>query len=99
MTDALQTYGYQYSFEKIKQFFNEKDVNIANFEAVFNIEQKSDLEHIKAFILAADADETLAELKRIHINTLCLANNHSKDYGEASLKYTLDLLRQKKIDF
>ncbi|ENW03281.1 CapA family protein [Acinetobacter beijerinckii] len=99
MTDALQTYGYQYSFEKIKQFFNEKDVNIANFEAVFNVEQKSDLEHIKAFILGADADETLAEFKRIYINTLCLANNHSKDYGEASLKYTLDQLRQKKIDF
>lgn len=99
VTDALQTYGYQYSFEKIKQFFNEKDVNIANFEAVFNVEQKSDLEHIKAFILGADADETLAEFKRIYINTLCLANNHSKDYGEVSLKYTLDQLKQKKIDF
>lgn len=99
IADALQRFGYSHSFEQIKQFFHENDVNIANFEAVFNIEEQSVLDDKKAFILGAQAKETLAEFERIHINTLCLANNHLKDYGAASLKHTLQQLEQVKIKF
>ncbi|RLZ11114.1 CapA family protein [Acinetobacter sp. 2JN-4] len=97
--DALQRYGYQYSFEKIKKFFNQEDVNIANFEAVFNLEKTSPLQQKKAFILGARANETLKELQRIHINAVCLGNNHSNDYGEESLKYTLQCFEDKNINF
>lgn len=97
--DALQRYGYQYSFEKIKKFFNEDDVNIANFEAVFNLEETSPLQKNKSFILGARANETLQEFQRIHINTVCLGNNHSKDYGTESLKYTLQCFEDGNINF
>ena len=97
--DALQRYGYGHSFEKIKQFFHEDDINIANFEAVFNLDENSPLQGQKAFILGAEPKPTIAEFKRVHINTLCLANNHLKDYGEASLNYSLDQLEQAKIDW
>ncbi|QHH96007.1 CapA family protein [Acinetobacter dispersus] len=97
--DALQRYGYSHSFEGIKQFFSPEDINIANLEAVFNLEENSILEGKKAYILGAKSEPTLAEFKRIHINTVCLANNHLKDYGDASLKHTLALLEQAEIDF
>ncbi len=76
--DALQQYGYNYSFEKIKTFFGEHDLNIANFEAVFSLENQSPLDHKKPFILKADAEQTLAAFKNIHLNHVVLANNHLK---------------------
>ncbi|QHH94410.1 CapA family protein [Acinetobacter gyllenbergii] len=97
--DALQRYGYRHSFEAIKHFFGPDDINIANLEAVFNLEENSILAGRKDYILRAKAQETLAEFKRIHLNTLCLANNHLKDYGEASLKHTLTQLERTNIDF
>ncbi len=97
--DVLQRYGYAYSFEKIKHFFRQDEINIANFEAVFNLDENSPLIDKKAFILGAQPKQTLAEFKRIHLNTLCLANNHLKDYGEPSLTHTLELLDQAEINF
>lgn len=97
--DALQRYGYAHSFEKIKHFFHQDEINIANFEAVFNLDENSPFTDKKAFILGAQPKQTLAEFRRIHLNTLCLANNHLKDYGEASLTHTLALLDQAEINF
>ncbi|MDO3665606.1 CapA family protein [Acinetobacter higginsii] len=97
--DALQRYGYRHSFEAIKDFFGPDDINIANLEAVFNLEENSILAGRKDYILGAKAQETLAEFNRIHLNALCLANNHLKDYGEASLKHTLTQLERANIDF
>ncbi|RPE28244.1 capsule synthesis protein PGA_cap [Acinetobacter sp. BIGb0102] len=99
LEDALQRYGYAYSFEKIKHFFHQDDINIANFEAVFNLDENSPLIDKKAFILGAQPKQTLDEFKRIYLNTLCLANNHLKDYGEPSLTHTLELLDQAEINF
>lgn len=99
LEDALQRYGYAYSFEKIKHFFHQDEINIANFEAVFNLDENSPLTDKKAFILGAQPKQTLDEFKRIHLNTLCLANNHLKDYGEPSLTHTLELLDQAEINF
>ncbi|MEN4983545.1 CapA family protein [Acinetobacter modestus] len=97
--DALQRYGYQYSFERIKQFFAEDDLNIANFEAVFNLDEYSPLHGKKDFILGADSQQTLTEFKRIHINALCLGNNHLKDYGTESLTHSLAVLDQSEINW
>lgn len=54
-TDALQQYGYHYSFEKIQPFLGKNDINIANFEAVFSLENQSPLKDKKPFVLKADA--------------------------------------------
>lgn len=97
--DALQQYGYDYSFKKIKAFLGEHDLNIANFEAVFSLENQSPLGHKKPFILKADAEQTLAALKNIHLNHVALANNHLKDYGDRGLTYTLQQLDQANISY
>ncbi|MGK7247450.1 CapA family protein [Acinetobacter oleivorans] len=97
--DALQQYGYDYSFKKIKAFLGEHDVNIANFEAVFSLENQSPLVHKKPFILKADAEQTLAEFKNIHLNHVVLANNHLKDYGDRGLAYTLQQFDQANISY
>lgn len=98
-TDGLQQYGYNYSFEKIKAFLGEHDLNIANFEAVFSLENQSPLGHKKPFILKADAEQTLAAFKNIHLNHVVLANNHLKDYGDRGLTYTLQQLDQANISY
>ncbi|WP_329760242.1 CapA family protein [Acinetobacter pittii] len=97
--DALQQYGYDYSFKKIKAFLGEHDLNIANFEAVFSLENQSPLGHKKPFILKADAEQTLAAFKNIHLNHVVLANNHLKDYGDRGLTYTLQQLDQANISY
>lgn len=97
--DALQQYGYDYSFEKIKAFLGEHDVNIANFEAVFSLEKQSPFVHKKSFILKADAEQTLAAFKNIHLNHVVLANNHLKDYGDRGLAYTLQQFDRANISY
>ncbi|MCH2069715.1 CapA family protein [Acinetobacter pittii] len=97
--DALQQYGYDYSFKKIKAFLGEHDLNIANFEAVFSLENQSPLDHKKPFILKADVQQTLAAFKNIHLNHVVLANNHLKDYGDRGLTYTLQQLDQANISY
>ena len=97
--DALQQYGYSYSFEKIKAFLGENDVNIANFEAVFSLEDQSPLKDKKPFILKGEAKKTLEEFKNIHLNYLVLANNHLKDYGDEGLVYTLQQFDQANISY
>jgi len=97
--DALQQYGYDYSFKKIKAFLGEHDLNIANFEAVFSLEKQSPLVHKKPFILKADAEQTLAEFKNIHLNHVVLANNHLKDYGDRGLAYTLQQFDRANISY
>ncbi|MEO9301538.1 CapA family protein [Acinetobacter pittii] len=98
-TDALQQYGYNYSFDKIKAFLGEHDLNIANFEAVFSLENQSPLGHKKPFILKADVEQTLGAFKNIHLNHVVLANNHLKDYGNRGLTYTLQQLNQANISY
>lgn len=98
-TDALQQYGYHYSFQKIQPFLGKNDINIANFEAVFSLENQSPLKDKKPFILKADAKKTLEELKSIHLNYLVLANNHLKDYGDEGLAHTLQQLDQASIAY
>lgn len=97
--DTLQQYGYNYSFDKIKAFLGEHDVNIANFEAVFSLETQSPLIHKKPFILKADAEQTLAAFKNIYLNHVVLANNHLKDYGDRALAYTLQQFDQTNISY
>jgi hypothetical protein len=97
--DALQQYGYHYSFEKIKPLLGKNDINIANFEAVFSLKNQSPLKDKKSFILKADAKKTLEEFKSIHLNYLVLANNHLKDYGDEGLAYTLQQFDQADISY
>lgn len=100
VNDALQQYGYGHSFEKIAPFFRADDLNIVNFEATFCAENtESPLRDIKPYILDAQAEPSIAELKKRNIHHVVLANNHAKDYGKPGLKYTLEQLEQHNIAY
>lgn len=90
MEDALLKYGYSYSFTGISSFFRKNNFNIINFEAVFNTNKFSPLEGRKDFILGANSENTIAELKINNIDAVCLANNHALDFGEQSFIKTIE---------
>lgn len=85
-SDALQEYGYSYSFEKAAPFLPGTDYNIVNFEAVLTEGLASSGKEQFAFILDASPVETIKELKHRNINAVMLANNHSMDFGEITGK-------------
>ncbi|WP_367377490.1 CapA family protein [Enterococcus gilvus] len=96
--DALQKYGYHYSFDKIGKKMSKKEFNILTYEGVLiKPEQECNNKH-KVFYLGGDKDETLFELKKRHINLVNLGNNHAKDYGEATLNETIKALRKNGLD-
>ncbi|BDZ29882.1 CapA family protein [Lactiplantibacillus sp. WILCCON 0030] len=94
--DALQKYGYGYSFEKLGPFFTESAYNIFNFEAVFS-EGPSALTGIKPFVLDAKVEPTIQELKKRHFNLAMLGNNHAKDAGATALINTVTAFHQADI--
>ena len=99
INDALQQFGYSYSFKKIAHFFEKTHFNLINLEASFHQQNISDLALIKPFILGADAEQTLQQLKRLNFNYVTLANNHAKDYGNEGLDYSLKQLDQYQIGY
>ena len=64
-TDALMKYGYEFSFEKVAKLLPKKDYNIVNFEAVLTKKVESPFKEHITFLLYANPDETIKELKNI----------------------------------
>ncbi|MFB9769329.1 CapA family protein [Lactiplantibacillus modestisalitolerans] len=95
--DALQRYGYDYSFKKIESFFKGNVTNGLNFEAVFAT-GTSPLHGIKPFVLDAAQQPTLQELKRVGFDFAMLGNNHANDYGPERLTATIQTLRAAGIE-
>jgi len=95
--DALQKYGYGYSFEKLGRFFDRSAYNVCNFEAVF-AENPHALTGIKPFVLDAKTEPTLKELTRRHFNLAMLGNNHAKDAGATALTETIQAFHQAGIE-
>src|SRR5690606_33299076 len=96
--DPLIHGGYDYSFEKIKGFLKNADINLANHEACFidhNIQ--SPLKGLKKFILGAKDKPTVDALKKANIHYLSLANNHIADYGDLGVWHSLKTLKQAGI--
>ena len=92
--DALQKYGYQYSFEKIAHLLPKEDYNIVNFEGILTEERVDPTApHFNA-ILDASPKETLDELKRRNIHAVMLGNNHALDFGEFAGKKSKNLFRE-----
>ncbi|RZF55624.1 CapA family protein [Acinetobacter halotolerans] len=87
--DALMQYGYSYSFSGISDFIRKDEFNIINFEATFNITDYTPFLKKKDYLLYANSENNIGELKERGLNCICLANNHSLDYGEKSLLKTI----------
>lgn len=91
--DALQKYGYNYSFENFESFLGNKEYNIINLETVLVSEEvKRSFPTMLTFYLDARPKETLDELKRLKINAVTTATNHTMDFGNEGAKSTLNWL-------
>ena len=86
--DALTKYGYHHSFEKIGELFGKDTFNILNFEAVFNEGKASALAEVKPFLLDAESNPTITEVKDRNFDLVTLANNHGMDFGSEALNHT-----------
>lgn len=75
--------------------FRGSDYNIVNLEAVLGDEGAPVLK--PGPCLKSDAHSSLAALKAAPFHAVTLANNHSMDFGPASLKHTLELLEGEGI--
>lgn len=98
--DPLLDRSYDYSFEKLRSFLLDADLNIANHEACFiNSTIESPLTGLKKFILGANDENTVAALKNANIRFLSLANNHTADYGSKGIEHTLSTLKNAEIEY
>lgn len=98
--DPLLNHGYDYSFEKLNFFLNAADINLANHEACFvNNQIQSPLVGLKKFILGAQDVPTVNALKKANIHYLCLANNHTADFGAVGITHTLKTLQNAQIHY
>lgn len=92
--DALQRYGYDYSFQGIAPLLQGSDYTIANFEAALAYENEQSLQGRKPFCLMGDPLRSVAALKKAGIDAVALGNNHTMDAGVAGVQSTLDALRE-----
>ena len=97
IADALQRYGYDYSFQGIQPLLAGSDYTIANFEAALATKTTQSLRGRKPFCLIGDPERSAAALRRAGVDAVALANNHSMDAGEAGLKQTLTAFSQQGI--
>ncbi|MFH2123395.1 MAG: CapA family protein [Pseudomonadota bacterium] len=97
--NILKTKGYDFSFSKFHTFLQESDFTIANLEACITNQQHSTLETIKPYLDWTDIVETPSLLKRLQINAVSLANNHTMDFGATGMEQTLNILRDHDIAF
>lgn len=87
--DALTKYGYNYSFNGVRDILESGNYNIANFEAALTEAKVSRLKPIKPFVLYANPRLTVDALKQEGIDAVTLGNNHLMDFEEAGLKETI----------
>lgn len=95
--DALQKYGRNYSFDKIRPLMDEGDYTICNFEAAISNATTHPLKASKPFILYADSQATIPALKKEKIDLVTLGNNHLMDCGIDGLQLTLNQLNNDSI--
>jgi poly-gamma-glutamate capsule biosynthesis protein CapA/YwtB (metallophosphatase superfamily) len=95
--NILKTRGYDYSFEKFQDFLRESDFTIINLEACITGQRQSSLETIKPYLDWTDVAETPNLLKRLRVNAVSLANNHTLDFGTTGMEEMLGLLRDHNI--
>ncbi|WP_053072672.1 CapA family protein [Lactiplantibacillus herbarum] len=91
--DPLVDADYDYSFEKLVDYFKTRNVNIFNMEsALVDDLQDSRLWQLKTFVLGSKPKETIRALKNANLNLALLANNHGADYGEKGVLSSLHYL-------
>lgn len=97
--NILKTKGYDYGFEKFHDFLRESDFTLINLEACITEQRQSSLATIKPYLDWTDQVETPSLLKRLQVDAVSLANNHTMDFGAKGMEEMVHLLREQRIAF
>lgn len=105
---ALQTHGYSrsfheyydkygetYFFEKFQEIFAQDDITIVNLECVFTDETK----RVEKTFNIKGYPHYAGILSSSSIEVCSLANNHTKDYGDASFEDTKEALESVGVSY
>ncbi len=83
--------------ESIKKVLSECDYVIANLETPFAEKKTRPYGHKSAYIKADP--ENIQILNYLGVNAVCLANNHTFDYGKKSFDLTKNILKNNNIEY
>ena len=83
-------------FSDIADYLKGFDYVVGNLETPFSIEKKTN--GAKSAYICSDV-ENVKTLKQLHINAVCLANNHMFDFGKEGYETTKSVLYKNNIEF
>ena len=93
-TSNKEIFNYLYSIKKV---LSECDYVIGNLETPFADKRMRPYGHKSAHIKAKP--DNIKILKYLGVNAVCLANNHTFDYGEVSFELTKQILKDNNIEY
>ncbi len=93
-----ETKDYDFSafFKECKEYFSNADLSVANLEVTFGSTQSGKYSGYPAF----NTPDSLADtIKESGLNLLLTSNNHSYDTGLFGMKRTVQVLKERELDF
>lgn len=90
--NILKSRGYLASFQPFLALLKSANYRLLNLETVITSECQSPFKNIKPYLDWTSKEHTPALLKKLEINAVCLANNHTLDYGSPALQEMLSVL-------
>lgn len=97
--NILKEKGYAHSFEKFRSLLAGADYVLANLEVSVTERRDSDLAGVKPYLDRTAVEDTSRLLTSLGIKAVSLANNHTKDYGEAGLVDTMDAMKEAGVEY
>ena len=93
---STKEYDFSAFFKETDEYFKKSDLSIANLEVTFGSTQSGAYSGYPIF----NCPDSLADvIKNSGLNLLLTANNHSYDTGLFGLKRTVQILKEKDIEF
>jgi poly-gamma-glutamate synthesis protein (capsule biosynthesis protein) len=83
-------------FAEVSEHLKSFDYVVGNLETPFSISQK--INGAKSAYICSDV-ENVQILKQLHVNAVCLSNNHMFDYGKEGYETTKKLLENNSIEW
>ena len=83
-------------FAEVSEHLKSFDYVVGNLETPFSIAQK--INGAKSAYICSDV-ENVQILKQLHVNAVCLSNNHMFDYGKEGYETTKKLLENNSIEW
>ena len=83
-------------FSEVADYLKELDYVVGNLETPFSEKKKTN--GAKSAYICADV-ENVRTLKQLHVNAVCLANNHMFDYGTEGYETTKRVLAANGIEY